>query len=384
MNIIEQGLKYLAGTYDRFPIVLKSGKGAALVDERGREYIDLGSGIAVNTFGVSDDRWFAAVTKQAATLQHTSNLYYNEPCVKLAALLCQKTGMKKVFFSNSGAEANECAIKTARKYYFEKTGREGKIITLKNSFHGRTVTTLSATGQDVFHKYFGPFTDGFVYVKPNDCKALKQALCGDVAAVMYEPIQGEGGVEPLDADFVRLAESQKEKKGYITIADEVQTGNGRTGKYFAVEHFGVTPDIITTAKGLGGGLPIGATLFGDRTADVLKAGDHGSTFGGNPIAAAGALSIVERINDELLMEVETKGEYIRSMLSNKIGIESISGMGLMLGLKTDRPAAEVAAECFENGVLVLTAKDKIRLLPPLNITYGQLDIALDILREATL
>ena len=257
-------------------------------------------------------------------------------------------------------------------------------ITLKNSFHGRTVTTLSATGQDMFHKYFGPFTDGFVYVEPGDCEAMQQALCGDIAAVMYEPIQGEGGVNPLDAGFVRLVESQKEQKGYLTIADEVQTGNGRTGKYFALEHFGVTPDIITTAKGLGGGLPIGATLFGEKTADVLKTGDHGSTFGGNPVAAAGALSIVERIDDELLTEVNLKGEYIKSMLSGAAGIISVSGMGLMLGVKTERPAGEVAARCLEKGVLVLTAKDKIRLLPPLNITYGLLDTALDVLKEATL
>lgn len=384
MNIIEQDKEYIAGTYKRFPVVLKSGKGAVLVDENGREYIDLGSGIAVNSFGAADDKWVAAVTRQAAALQHTSNLYYSEPCVKLAELLCKKSGMKKVFFSNSGAEANECAIKTARKHYFEKTGREGKIITLKNSFHGRTVTTLSATGQDMFHKYFGPFTDGFVYVEPGDCEALQQALCGDIAAVMYEPIQGEGGVNPLDAGFIRLVESQKEQKGYLTIADEVQTGNGRTGKYFAVEHFGVTPDIITTAKGLGGGLPIGATLFGEKTADVLKTGDHGSTFGGNPVAAAGALSIVERIDDELLTEVNLKGEYIKSMLSGAAGIISVSGMGLMLGVKTERPAGEVAARCLEKGVLVLTAKDKIRLLPPLNITYGLLDTALDVLKEATL
>ena len=318
--------EYIANTYGRFDLELISGKGAELCDIDGKKYIDLGSGIAVNIFGAADDEWAAAVAKQAATLQHTSNLYYSEPCVKLAEALCQKSGMKKVFFGNSGAEANECAIKVARKYYSDRNaGKEGTIICLKNSFHGRTVTTLSATGQDVFHKDFGAFTPGFKFVDANDCEALKNAVDETTAAVMFEPVQGEGGVNPLNQDFVACIKELSDKFGFLIVVDEVQTGNGRTGKYFAIEHFGIKPDVISTAKGLGGGLPIGACLLGERTADVLCPGDHGSTFGGNPVASAGALTIVNRVDEKLMQEVTEKGEFIRKSLDGAKGVKSIAG-----------------------------------------------------------
>ncbi len=374
--------EYIAGTYGRFDLELVSGKGAELKDIDGNSYIDLGSGIAVNIFGAADDEWVAAVTKQASTLQHTSNLYYSEPCVKLAEALCKKSGMKKVFFGNSGAEANECAIKVARKYYSDHhDGKEGTIICLKNSFHGRTVTTLSATGQDVFHKDFGAFTPGFKFIDANDCEALKTAVDETTAAVMFEPIQGEGGVNPLDKEFVACIKELSDKFGFLIVADEVQTGNGRTGKYFAIEHFGIKPDIISTAKGLGGGLPIGATLLGEKCAETLKPGDHGSTFGGNPVASAGALTIVNRVDEALMKEVTEKGEFIRKSLDGAKGVKSIAGMGLMLGIEVEGDAKQIVAECIKKGVIVLTAKQKIRLLPPLNITYEQLEKALTVLKE---
>lgn len=374
--------KYIAGTYGRFDALLTSGKGALIYDEDGRVYIDMGSGIGVNAFGIADDEWVAAVTAQAGKLQHVSNLYYTEPCVRLAKALCEKSSMSKVFFSNSGAEANECAIKAARKYYSDNhSGAEGEIIALKNGFHGRTVTTLSATGQDVFHKNFGPFTNGFKFVEANNCEELKNAVNEKTAAILFECIQGEGGVNPISYEFAETLKEMREKYGCLLICDEVQTGNGRTGKYFACEHFSLKPDIISTAKGLGGGLPIGATLFAENTADVLGAGDHGSTFGGNPIAAAGALSIVNRIDDTLLAEIEAKGAYIREKLSTAKNVKSIAGMGLMLGIEIDGDAKAVVNECLKRGVLLLTAKQKVRLLPPLNITYEQLDTALTVLME---
>ena len=374
--------EYVAGTYGRFDLELVSGKGAELCDADGKKYIDLGSGIAVNIFGVADDEWVAAITKQACTLQHTSNLYYSEPCALLAKALCEKSGMKKVFFGNSGAEANECAIKVARKYYSDNHGgKEGKIIALKNSFHGRTITTLSATGQDVFHKDFGAFTPGFEFIDANDCEALKNAVDETTAAVMFEPIQGEGGVNPLNKEFVSLIKELADKFGFLIVVDEVQTGNGRTGKYFAIEHFGIKPDVISTAKGLGGGLPIGACLMGEKCADTLKAGDHGSTFGGNPVACAGALSIVNRVDEALMQEVTKKSEFIKSKLEGAKGVKSIAGMGLMLGIEVDGDAKQIVAECIKRGVILLTAKQKVRLLPPLNITFEQLDKALDIFKE---
>ncbi len=374
--------EFVAATYGRFDLELVSGEGAIFTDINGKEYIDLGSGIGVNIFGVGDKCWVEAVTAQINKLQHTSNLYYTEPCVLLAEALCKKSRMKKVFFANSGAEANEGAIKTARKYYSDTHGgAQGEIITLKNSFHGRTITTLAATGQDVFHKNFGPFTEGFRFVTANDCDELAAAVSEKTAAVMIEMIQGEGGVNPLKPEFVEAIKKLSAEYGFLIIVDEVQTGNGRTGKYFACEHFGLTPDIISTAKGLGGGLPIGAVLFGERVEHTLGASDHGSTFGGNPVAAAGALSIVERVDDKLLAEVEKKGEYIRSRLTACKGVKSIAGMGLMLGIETEGDAKKIVSECISRGVLPLTAKNKVRLLPPLNITYEQLDRALSILEE---
>lgn len=382
MSFKEKDKQFVANTYGRFDVELVSGKGAELYDVNGKKYIDLGSGIAVNTFGAADDEWKNAVIKQLGLIQHTSNLYYTEPCAKLAELLCQKSGMKKVFFGNSGAEANECAIKVARKYYSDNhNGKQGKIITLVNSFHGRTVTTLSATGQDVFHKDFGPFTDGFQFCEANNCAQLESMVGDDTAAVMIELVQGEGGVNALDKKFVDCIRALSEKYGFLVIADEVQTGNGRTGKYFASEHFGLKPDIISTAKGLGGGLPIGACLLSERVEFTLGAGDHGSTFGGNPAVCAGAVSIVERIDDELLKSVTEKAEYINKKLLEIKGVKSVSGLGLMIGIETEKPAKELATACLEKGVLILTAKTKLRMLPPLNITYEQLDKALEILKE---
>ena len=381
-HFIENDKQYVANTYGRFNVELVSGDGAEITDIDGKRYIDLGSGIAVNTFGVGDTEWKDAVIEQLNLIQHTSNLYYTKPCVELAELLCKKAKMKKVFFGNSGAEANECAIKTARKYYSDRhEGKEGKIITLQNSFHGRTITTLSATGQDVFHKDFGPFTEGFEFVPANDCEALKKAVGPDTAAVMIELVQGEGGVNALSQEFVNCIKLESQKYGFLIIADEVQTGNGRTGKYFACEHFGLNPDIITTAKGLGGGLPIGACLFGEKTEFTLGSGDHGSTFGGNPVVSAGAVSIVKRIDEKLLKEVTEKSDYIKSELLKVNGVKSVSGLGLMLGIETEKPARELANKALEKGVLVLTAKQKLRLLPPLNITMEQLDKALKILKE---
>ncbi len=383
MNIRETDRQYVAGTYRRFDLALVRGNGSYCYDETGREYIDLGAGIAVNTFGVQDAEWIDAVTQQLSVLQHTSNLYYSEPCARLAALLCEKTGMQKVFFSNSGAEANECAIKTARKYSFDRYG-DGRntIVTLTNSFHGRTVTTLSATGQDVFHTSFFPFTEGFIHIPANDEAALEiLERDSNICAVMIEMIQGEGGVNVLTDAYVQELAARCAKHDILLIVDEVQTGNGRTGDLYAYMHAGIAPDIVTTAKGLGGGLPIGATMFNEKTADVLTYGTHGSTFGGNPVCAAGAYSILSRLDDALLSEVKAKGEWIQSSLSDADGIVGVSGRGLMLGIETVKPAAEVAAACMANGVLVLTAKQKVRLLPPLNIPWDALKKAIAIIKE---
>ena len=382
MNTKELDNEYVAHSYGRFDVVLDKGKGSTLYDENGKEYIDFGSGIGVTAFGIADDKWKKAVTAQLDNLQHVSNLYYTSPCARLAKLLCDKTGMKKVFFSNSGAEANEGAIKFARKYSHDKYG-DGRstIITLVDSFHGRTITTLAATGQDVFHTDFGPFTEGFKYCPANDIDALNKMATDDVCAVMFECIQGEGGVNNLDYEFVKAIEKLAEEKDILMVVDEVQTGNGRTGKYFAYENFDIKPDIVSTAKGLAGGLPMGAVLFGDKVCDTVTPSSHGSTFGGNPICAAGAISIVERIDDEFLAEVTAKGEYIKKYLSEIDGIDNISGMGLMLGF-TAGNAGEIAGRCLEKGLLVLTAhKNKVRLLPALSISYAELDKGLKILKE---
>lgn len=384
MNVKEIDREYIAGTYARFPLQIVSGKGSLVYDENGKEYIDLGTGIAVNTFGTADDEWIAAVTAQLAKCQHTSNLFYSEPCALLAKTLCERTGMKKVFFSNSGAEANETAIKTARKYAADKKGKDTyTIITLKNSFHGRTVTTLAATGQDVFHEDFTPLTEGFVYAEANNIESVQTLVKENkVAAIMFELVQGEGGVLPLEKDFVKDLAKIASENDILLIADEVQTGNGRTGALYAYMHYGIMPDIVSTAKGLGGGLPIGACLLGEKVKDVLTAGSHGSTFGGNPIAAAGALNILSRIDDALLADVRAKSEYIFETLQGAKGVKSVSGLGLMIGIETEKDASAVIAACRENGVLVIKAKNKVRLLPPLNIPMETLAKALDVIKAA--
>lgn len=382
MGIKETDDQYVSHAYGRFNVVLTDGKGSTVHDENGKEYIDFGSGIGVTAFGIADEEWKNAVIEQLGRIQHTSNLYYTEPCAELAKLLCEKTGMKKVFFGNSGAEANEGMIKFARKYSYDKYGEGRKtIITLVNSFHGRTVTTLSATGQEGFHKIFGPFTPGFKYCPANDIEALNAMITDDVCAIMFECVQGEGGVLNLNADFVKEIARIAREKDILMCVDEVQTGNGRTGKYFSYMHYGIEPDIVSTAKGLAGGLPMGAVLFGSKLEDTVTPGSHGSTFGGNPIAATGAISIVKRIDDTFLQEVSDKSKYIVSKLKEIKGVKSVSGMGLMLGIETDYKAADIANKCLEKGLLVLTAKTKIRLLPALNITKEETDKGLSILKE---
>ena len=376
MNVKAADQEYIANTYSRFDLQIVSGHGSLVYDDAGKEYIDLGSGIAANAFGVCDAYLQQAVIEQVMRVQHTSNLYYTEPQARLAKLLCEKTGMKKVFFSNSGAESNECAIKAARKYASDQGSGRDTIITLKQSFHGRTITTLSATGQEHFHHHFGPFTPGFVHVTPGDVEELRAAASGRVCAIMLEMVQGEGGVNLLDADYVHACAEICEKNDILLIVDEVQTGNGRTGKLYAYEHFGIHPDIVSTAKGLGGGLPIGATLLGEKVKNTLTAGTHGSTFGGNPVCAAGAYSILSRIDEALLSEVVKKGEYIFSQFPEA------TGLGLMVGIPTQKPAGEVVRAAIEKGVLCLTAKDKIRLLPALTIPWEQLKAGLAILKEA--
>ncbi len=375
---------YVANTYARFEVELKEGKGSLVYDTDGKEYIDLATGIAVNTFGYCDEEWVKAVTEQLSKLQHTSNLYYTEPCAKLAELLCKKTRLQKVFFSNSGAEANECAIKVARKYAAEKKGKEyNTIITLKNSFHGRTITTLAATGQEVFHNDFLPLTEGFCYAEANNIDDLLEKVNSNkVAAIMFECVQGEGGVMPLEKEFVEKISQIAKEQDILTIADEVQTGNGRTGKLYGYMNYDITPDIVSTAKGLGGGLPIGATLLGEKVKDTLVPSSHGSTFGGNPVASAGAINIISRIDDELLNEVNIKSDYIFERLSNADGVKSISGLGLMIGVETEKYASEVIKTCQDNGVLVIKAKNKVRLLPALNIPWDLLEKAIDILVDA--
>ena len=384
MNTFDLDKQYIAGTYKRFPVEIVSGKGSLVKDVNGKEYIDMGSGIAVTSFGVADDAWIAAVEKQIHSLQHMSNLYYTAPCAKLAEALCKKTGMAKVFFSNSGAEANECAIKAARKWAAEhKSPACSTIVTLENSFHGRTLTTLAATGQEHYHELYQPLTPGFASFPAGDMDALKK-LCasGTVAAVLIECVQGEGGVIPLDPAFAEELAAYLKEQDILLMVDEVQTGNGRSGKMYAYMNYGLQPDVVSTAKGLAGGLPMGATLLGEKVKDVFSYGDHGSTFGGNPVAASAALSVVERLTNEFLADVTRKSELIRNLLEGADGIESVSGLGLMIGLKTVKPAAEVVAACMENGVLCLTAKDKVRLLPALNIPDELLTKAVNVIRQA--
>lgn len=382
MDIKQIDKEYIAGTYARFPVQLACGKGALIKDENGKEYIDLGAGIAVNTFGYADDEWTAAVTAQLGKCQHTSNLYYSEPCALLAKTLCERTGMKKVFFGNSGAEANECAIKTARKYAAEKKGKDTyTVITLKNSFHGRTVTTLAATGQDVFHEDFTPLTEGFVYAEPNDLASVEKLVAEHkIAAILFEPVQGEGGVMPLDEAYVKGAAKLCEQYDLLLICDEVQVGNGRSGKLYGYMHYGVQPDIVSTAKGLAGGLPLGATLLGEKVQDVLSAGTHGSTFGGNPVCCAGAINVLSRLDEKMLEGVEERSAYIKQELAGAKGVLGVSGLGLMLGIQTEKNASDIIAACREKGVLVIKAKDKLRLLPALNIPMEQLQKAVAVIK----
>ena len=374
---------YVANTYGRFPVEIISGKGSVLVDNDGKKYIDLGSGIAVNVFGAGDEEWKNAVKAQLDKIPHTSNLYYTEPCALLAKMLCERTGMKKVFFGNSGAEANECSIKVARKYSAEKKGPGCfTIVTLLNSFHGRTLTTLAATGQEHYHELFQPLTPGFVHAPADDFETLKKlALENNAAGIMLEIVQGEGGVVPLSEDFVKKTAAFAKENDIPLIIDEVQTGNGRTGALYAYMNYGIEPDIVSTAKGIGGGLPLGACLMGEKVQYVLGAGDHGSTFGGNPVACAGGLSILSRIDDKLLAEVREKSAYIFEAFQGADGVESVSGMGLMIGIKPVGPAGKIVSAAIEKGVLALTAKDRIRLLPALNIPMDQLKEAVGILKQ---
>lgn len=380
-KIIDSDKQYIANTYSRFGVVITDGQGSILQDLNGKKYIDCATGIGVNIFGVNDEEWKKTVVEQVNSIQHVCNLYYALPQTKLAELLCEKTGASKVFFGNSGAEANECAIKTARKYSYDKYG-EGRyeIITLKNSFHGRTIATLSATGQDNFHKYFGPFVEGFKYAEPT-MQGVIANYTDKTCAVMVECIQGESGVNVLDGDFLKRLESFCKERDILLICDEVQTGNGRCGTLYSYEWFDLHPDIVTTAKGLGGGLPIGACMLFEKCAKTLGAGDHGSTFGGNPIACAGAYSILKRIDRDLLLEVSGKGAYFKENLSKIKNVISVSGKGLMIGIETTKPAREVAEECLKKGLIVLTAHSKVRLLPPLNIKKTEIDEALKILNE---
>lgn len=382
-NVKNTDKQYIANTYARFDLVLTHGKGSTVYDEDGKKYIDLATGIAVNTFGYSDDGWVAAVEEQLGKLQHTSNLYYHEPGARLAEKLCTRTGAKSVFFSNSGAEANECAIKTARLWAARAKGADYyDIITLKNSFHGRTITTLAATGQDTFHKDFTPLTEGFLYAEANHAETVEELLKSHkCAAVMAEPVQGEGGVMPLSQDFMESLRALCDKYNTLLILDEVQTGNGRSGCLYAYQHYGVTPDVLTTAKGLGGGLPIGATLFFEKAHGTLTAGLHGSTFGANPVSCAAACHVIDRIDDALLTEVKAKSAYIFDTLTGKAGIRSVSGLGLMIGIETAGDSGKILSACMERGVLPIRAKTKIRLLPALNIPWEDLKTAIAILAE---
>ena len=384
MTTKELDNEYVAHTYGRFPVEIVRGKGSLAWDENGKEYIDLGAGIAANTFGLADDKWIAAVTAQLGKFQHTSNLYYSAPCAKLAQMLCHATGLKKVFFANSGAEANECAVKAARKWGAEHKGAEYyNVVTLKNSFHGRTISMLAANGQEAFHDKFLPLTEGFLYADPAEPASLEELVKNNrVAAIMFEAVQGEGGVLPISMEFAKEMVRVAEKYDLLLIADEVQIGNGRSGQLYGYMTLGLEPDIVTTAKGLGGGLPIGACMLGGRVEDVFAPGDHGSTFGGNPVACAGAISILSRLDTEALAVVRARSEKIFHTLTDAKGISSVTGLGLMIGFEPEKPAKEIVSYCMEHGVLVLTAKNKVRLLPALNIPEALLDKALAVILEA--
>lgn len=380
--IAQRDAEYVANTYARFPVAIVSGQGARCTDSEGKSYIDLTAGIGVNSLGFCDPAWVAAVQKQAATLQHMCNLYYTLPCIDAAEKLCKKTGCKKVFFGNSGAEANEGMIKAARKYSFDKYG-EGRatIVTLVNSFHGRTVTTLAATGQDHFHEKFMPFTEGFAYAKANDIADTTEKLAGkSVCAVMFELVQGEGGVIPLEAEYVKAVADYCAAHDLLVLVDEVQAGVGRTGSLYAYQQFGISPDVVSSAKGLAGGLPIGAVLFFEKTESVMGSGDHGTTFGGNPVCCAGANVVLDRLDDAFLADVQKKSAYLFKRLSAMPHVTGVSGMGLMIGVSFDTlTAKDVVKQGIDAGILTLTAKTKLRLLPPLTITMEELAQAMDLL-----
>ncbi|HKL74141.1 MAG TPA: aspartate aminotransferase family protein [Clostridia bacterium] len=381
MDTIALDKQYIANTYARQEVVFTKGSQSTLYDDKGKEYIDFGSGIAVTGLGQGNHKWLDAVIGQLSTLAHTSNLYHNEPSVRLAKTLIERTDFSKVFFCNSGAEANECAIKTARKYANDKGFVDKyEIITLQKSFHGRTIATLSATGQDSSHKYFAPFCEGFVYADAQNFDDIEKKVSDKTCAIMLELIQGEGGVIPLDKQYVKNVAKLCKEKDILLIVDEVQTGNGRTGTLYAYMQYGVLPDILTTAKGLGNGLPIGCTMFNEKTQNVLKYGDHGSTFGANPVVCAGAVATLEQIDGNLLKEVMLKSEMIKNALKDCSKIKSITGMGLMIGIEVDN-AKEIVGTCLNKGLVVLTAKDKLRLLPALNISYEELNKGLKILSE---
>ncbi|MBD5160136.1 MAG: aspartate aminotransferase family protein [Ruminococcus sp.] len=388
MNTIEKFDKHVMQSYGRYPLVMQKGNGRKCTDENGKEYIDFGSGIGVNSLGFCDEKWVEKVCEQVKSLQHTSNYYYTGVQADFAGKLCEMTGYDSVFFCNSGAEANECAIKIARKYSFDKYGRDRhNIITLVNSFHGRTIATLSATGQEVFHNYFFPFVEGFINVEANNIEDLKEKLDDTVCAVMIEYIQGEGGVNALDKDFVNAVYELCAEKDVLVIADEIQTGVGRTGKFLAGERFGKKADITTLAKGIAGGIPMGACLTTEKCGNVLTAGTHGSTFGGNPIACAGGLAVLERLSDEKFLEsVSEKAGIFVNRLSKCSKVKSISGMGLMIGIEvSDKQSTDIARKALDRGLLVLTAKNKVRLLPPLTISEQEigdgLEILIDIMEE---
>ncbi len=384
MNTKNQDKNYIMHTYGRYDVALKEGKGCYAYDEDGKKYLDVSSGIGVNSLGYCDEGWVKAVTEQASSIQHMSNYFYSPQTSKLAETLCSLTPFTKVCFGNSGAEANECAIKLARKYSFDKYGKgRSEIISLNNSFHGRTVTTLSATGQDVFHNYFFPFTEGFSYAEANDIESVKAKITDKTCAVLIECVQGEGGVNILNKDFVKEVRNLCDEKDILLIVDEVQTGIGRTGKLFCYENFNIVPDIITVAKGLGGGLPIGACLCTQKLENVMQPSTHGTTFGGNPVVCAGAnyvLSVVA--NEDFLNEVNKKGDYLKEKLLKINGVKSVRNLGLMVGIELEKgDAHQIAVKCVENGLLIITAKSLLRMLPPLNISYKEIDEAVEILEK---
>lgn len=383
MNTKELDKKYIMNTYGRYDVALKSGKGCTAYDEDGKKYIDVSSGIGVNSLGYCDEGWVEAVTNQAKTIQHMSNYFYSSEASKLAKTLCSITPFTKACFSNSGAEANECAIKIARKYSFDKYGEgRNEIITLKDSFHGRTVTTLSATGQDNFHNFFFPFTEGFKYAEA-DIDSVKGLVSSKTCAILIECVQGEGGVNIMDKSFVQSLRKLCDENDITFIVDEVQTGVGRTGKLFCYENFDIVPDMITCAKGLGGGLPIGLCLCGEKLENVFTPSTHGSTFAANPVVCAGANYVISKISDEsFLSEVNKKGAYLRDKLEKTEGIKSTRGLGLMIGIELEKDNAhDIAVKCVENGLLIITAKNLLRMLPPLNISYDDIDEAVRILEK---